>query len=181
MNGETRLALVPALDRVSAPWQLDLNAQRARLLDADGVLVTVIPRDAAVQRITLPSHSEGREYLILTTIEGKTLEFEADELIINIIEGFRSHSGSGDEHRAVDSLRRSARRNLIAGGVAILIGAGLSIQSYLETIRRGGSVFLLLGLVFYGLLLVGKGAYALVRANRLAAYAMESRAEVPVE
>lgn len=181
MKGEARLALVPALDRDSAPWQLDLNAQRARLLDADGVLVTVIPRDAAAQRIALPSRSEGREHLILTTTEGKTLAFEADELIINAIEGFRSHSGSGGEHRAFDSLRRYACRNLIAGGVAILVGAGLSAQSYVENLRHGGSVFLLLGLVFYGLLLVGKGSYALVRANRLAANAMGPHTEVPVE
>lgn len=181
MRGETRIVLTPAWDENSAPWRLDIDAERARLLDADGVLVAVIPRDASAQRIALPSHSEGREHLILTTTEGKPLEFEADEFIIDLIKQYRLQSGIAGGVEDVGSLRRSARRNLIAGGVAILIGAGLSIQSYLETLRRGGSVFLLLGLVFYGLLLVGKGSYALVRANRPAANAMGPRAEVPVE
>ncbi|HEY7327673.1 MAG TPA: hypothetical protein VH592_08540 [Gemmataceae bacterium] len=149
-------------------WTLDLGDDAAEIRDAGGNVRAQFTRDQAAGQFLLPSFSESIKQF-RAPIEGELWYFDVARGDLKQIKTYIDQAVVASGPEAMRTVRNHALRDMLIGIGAFGIGTFLTVGSYLHAAQNpeGGEYFISYGAVLFGLIMIGKGVYGLIRYRQL--------------
>ena len=149
-------------------WALDLAAETVRVKDSQGTVVAEFAPEDAFEFFQLPSFSESIKYFGVR-LGKKLLRFDVSRDGLKQIKAFLNRTIVAAGPEAVLAVRNEAIRDTAIGVSCVIGGVGMTVWSYSTVAAepRGGEFTVLWGLVFFGLIMIGKGIYGFVQYGNL--------------
>lgn len=141
-------------------WTLELGADKVVVRDASGRTVGEFPPADAASRFQMPSFSDNIKYFGIT-LGDQIRRFDITKDGLREIKAFNNRLVASAGPEAVRSVRSKAIRDSLIGAACAIGGVVLTIGSYLSAANNpeGGRYTVTYGLVIFGLVMLGKGAY----------------------
>ena len=155
-------------DRLNEIWTLDLDEDKAVFTDAGGVVVAALDPEEAVSLFRMPSFSESIKYFGLRTETGLR-QFNFNKADLKQIKHFVNRTIAAAGPEAVAAVKRKAIRDLLIGGACVAGGIVVSVLAYVDAASNpeGGRYAIFYGVVFFGLIMVGKSIVGFKQYARL--------------
>jgi hypothetical protein len=164
------MQLVVTQVKVGESWTLDLGEEGVRLLDPKGEAASEFPRAEADHRILLPSFSENRKAIWFLSAPDRVVQFNPDKPAVAAIKDYLNQSIALAGPEAITDLRRKGYRDLAIGAISTVAGIVITAISLANPTPRGdgqGKSMIFYGLILFGLIEIGRGVAALMRASRI--------------
>jgi hypothetical protein len=146
---------------------LDLNDDGAQIRDAAGNVRAQFTRDQAAQFL-LPSFSETVKQF-RAPVDGELWYFNVARDDLKQIKAHIEQAVVAAGPEAVSTVRNRAIRDALIGLGSVGLGVALTVgsDSHAGQDPQGGEYFVTLGLVLFGLVMIGKGVYGFLRYRQL--------------
>lgn len=152
-------------------WELKIKDEDTiDIHNPAGELVDSFDRGAVVNDFVLPSFVQSVPYSNIP-LSGELWAFKISKGDTRKIKQFIDQSVVSDGADSIDSVRKTAMRDLLIGIPLALVGIGISVASFVAASggAEGGRYTLTTGMIGVGLFWAGKGLYGLNRHKKLMA------------
>jgi hypothetical protein len=147
-------------------WILERTRKGLVLLDEDEEVVTSIPTAEAGLRIRFPSFWASNKYLVVVGKKGEQFPFEPKPKALDIVRDLVADCADADPAATAAAFKAKAKRDLLIGGGSFLLGVVITCLSFMFPSSNGKFV-MMTGLIFVGLLEIGRGIYFANKASQL--------------
>jgi hypothetical protein len=155
-------------DHKGETWTLDLESDPVVVKDESGKVVWQMPANVAITQFQMPSFSESIKYFGIL-FGNEIRQFDVSKDGMKDIKAFLNRSLLAAGPEAVAAVRTRAIRDVLLGAACTIGGVVLTVGSYTAAAQKpeGGKYTVTYGLVIFGLILLGRGAYGFVRHGQL--------------
>jgi hypothetical protein len=164
------MQLVVTQVKVGDLWTLDLGEDALRLLDPQGAVTSEFPRAEADRRILLPSFSENRKAIWFLAAADRVVHLNPDKPAVAAIKDYLNQSIALAGPEAIADLKKKGYRDLAIGAVSTVAGVvvtAVSLAHPSPSADGQGKSTIMYGLILFGLIMVGRGIAALIRASKI--------------
>jgi hypothetical protein len=141
-------------------WTLDLDADPVVIRNPAGEVRAEFATAEAAEVFLLPSFSESIKQF-RAPVDGELWYFDVAKDDLKTIKAFKDRMTVAAGPEAILAVRSRAIRDALIGAAAVVGGIALTVGSFITAANnpQGGSYFITYGLVLFGLVMLGKGAY----------------------
>jgi hypothetical protein len=149
-------------------WTLDLDDRKAVVRGPAGDLVGEFLPEDGVEHFQMPSFSESIKYFGVL-LRGELHRFDVAKSDLKQIQLFINRTIAAAGPEAIQAVRNKALRDTLIGAACIVVGVVLSVGSFLAVADKPeeGTYYVVYGLPFFGLIMVGKGIYGFIQHGHL--------------